>query len=145
MTRRILRISEQRHRPKEYVFPMMQPDSITITIPALAPGLHGGNGLMRMHFRKYKRLRDTWTLLVRSEARGARFDKCAIRITRYNTGYGMDPDNLVSTAKVPLDALRHAGVIRDDDPLSVVSLEVRQEQVRRVADRRTVIEIREAV
>lgn len=100
--------------------------------------------MMRMHYRKYKRLRDTWTMLVRSEARGVRFDKCIIRITRYNTGGGMDPDNLVSTAKLPLDALRHAGVIKDDDPLSVVSLDVRQEQVRRVSDRRTVIEIEAA-
>lgn len=99
---------------------------------------------MRMHYRTYKKVRDTWTLLVRSEARGARFGRCAIRITRYNTGDGMDPDNLVSTAKVPLDALRRAGVIRDDDPLSVVSLEVRQEKVRKVADRRTVIEIEAA-
>src|SRR5690606_297616 len=117
---------------------------ITLTIPYLAPGLNGSKGLMRMHHQAYRQMRDKWVWLIRSEARGARFGKCAIRITRYNTGGGMDPDNLVSTAKLPLDALRRAGVITDDDPLSVVSLEVRQEQVRKVADRRTVIEIREA-
>lgn len=122
---------------------MMQSDIITLTIPYLAPGLNGSKGLMRMHHQAYRRLRDKWVWLIRSEAPRAGYSKCRIRITRYAQGPFMDPDNLVSTAKLPLDALRRAGVITDDDPLSVVSLEVRQERVRKIVDRRTVIEISE--
>ena len=114
---------------------------MTITIPELAPSLNGSRGLMRMHWASYKKIRDRWTYLVKAEANGHRFKQAEVRIRRYYSRQPLDLDNLYAASKIPLDALRHARVLPDDDPQCVTALRVTQEKVETVSDERTVIEL----
>ena len=101
-----------------------------IDIDEIAPGLNSRNGLMRMHHRTYSRLRDRWQLLIMEQVADRKpvADRVRITITRRTRSTTpMDTDNLYSSAKVPLDALRKVKLIRDDDPGTVVSLTMLQE------------------
>lgn len=106
-----------------------------ITIDELAPGLNGSKGLMRMHWNTYRGLRDRWTFLIRNQVNDyvgrwwedPLFRKTSqVYILRHYARQPMDIDNLYSTAKIPLDALCHAGVLADDDPECVGALTVNQ-------------------
>lgn len=48
-------------------------------------------------------------------------------------------DNLYAAAKVPLDAMRRAGVLPDDNPEIVYDLRCRQTPVKRRKDQHTTI------
>ena len=106
----------------------MSDRSLTIDIDEIAPGLNSRNGLMRMHHRAYTALRNKWQVLVRSQVGVPALvaDRVHVTITR-RTRRKMDVDNLYASAKIPLDAIRKVGLIRDDDPDTVVSLTMRQE------------------
>ena len=117
--------------------------ALTISIPRLAPSLNGGKGLMRMHHAAYRRVREAWVyevLAALSDTRRAPVP-CAVTITRRYAVHPLDLDNLYAAAKVPLDALRHAGVIPDDDPACVASLACVQEKVAKKAEQETIIEL----
>jgi len=113
-----------------------------ITVHELAPGLNGSNGLIRMHFRSYGKVKDRWQLLLR-EAAGTRRapDPCHIHMHRYYCGQPMDIDNLYSTCKIPLDAMRAVKIIREDDPSVVSSITMTQSKVAKRTEQRTVITI----
>ena len=106
----------------------MSDRSLTIDIDEIAPGLNSRNGLMRMHYHAYTALRNKWQVLVRSQVGVPALvaDRVHVTITR-RTRRKMDVDNLYASAKIPLDAIRKVGLIRDDDPDTVVSLTMRQE------------------
>ena len=120
---------------------------IILEIPLLAPGLNGPKGLMRMHFRAYGQVKITWVQwmqvqkfrLVRNRGLYP-LPQCTVHIHReFCRGGPMDLDNLYATAKVPLDAMRSAGLIPEDNPDVVTGLLVTQAKVAKVGDTRTVM------
>lgn len=113
---------------------------VSLTVPMLAPSLNGPKGLMRMDHRSYRRVREAWLAAVLA-ATGHRGDlsPCAVTVVRHYCPHPLDLDNLYASAKVPLDALRHAGLLADDDPSCVVSLSMHQQRVATKKDVRTSI------
>lgn len=113
---------------------------MTITIDRLAPGM---NTMNKWHWSKRKTERDAWAILLR-EAVGStvpKFDRCSITVTRYYARNPMDWDNLTSTMKLPMDAMKHVGIIPDDSPEYVTDLTVKQEKVATMRERRTEIKL----
>lgn len=110
---------------------------IDITIPMLAPGLNGDKGLIRMHFAAYKKVKDSWTWALKAATREKAPIPCSIVIERYYAVHAMDVDNCYATAKLPIDSLRAAGILTDDDPSCVSSLQVRQMKVGSKKEERT--------
>lgn len=104
--------------------------ALVFEVPLLAPSLNGPKGLIRMHWATYRRVRERWTLEIRSQLgpRRPRLAQSRVEVVRRYATHALDPDNLAASLKVPLDALRHAGVIADDDPDSVL-ISFRQEKV----------------
>ena len=102
---------------------------LKIQVPLLAPGLNGPKGLIRMHFATYAKVKDVWTWHLKKERHKAP-DVCAITIERYYCSQPMDIDNLYSTCKIPLDAMKAAKIIVDDNPACVASLRCLQFKVK---------------
>lgn len=111
-----------------------------ITFPGKVPGMNGKGGLIRMHWTKKKKLKEAYTWLVRQATKNVHPGKVSIEMIRYSAGVTMDFDNLVSTGKVPLDAIVCAGVIQDDKDGVIVKRSYRQEKCK-VLEQRTVITI----
>lgn len=105
----------------------------TIDVPLLAPSLNGSKGLIRMHHHAYKRERERWVMeiLAATLPRDRRdHSPCHVTITRFYCPHPLDYDNLYASAKLPLDALRHAGLLADDDPDCVLGLVMHQVRVK---------------
>lgn len=87
-----------------------------LTIPIKVPSNNGKAGLLRMHHTKKTQLRNVLTLLFRQQARGAvHTGKVKVHICHYYRGAPLkDYGNLVSTEKIPMDAVKLAGIIIDD-------------------------------
>lgn len=86
-----------------------------LTIPELVHGLNGDKGLIRMHFRERKRLKDKWAWLFISQAKGqSHKGRVKVTITRFCLKPMDDFDNLAATMKIPLDAAKAAKIIVDD-------------------------------
>jgi|SRR5690625_95581 len=96
----------------------------TIIIDKLAPMLNGKDGLKRMHWAKYRKVRDAWTWLIRSKKPQKHSGRVKISFIRYSTARP-DWDNLYASFKVIGDALQNAGVIRDDSMDDIVSLDAK--------------------
>lgn len=77
------------------------------------------NGMTSMHWTQKKRLSDEWNNIVMFHVlklkaqRDIPLQKAKLTLIRYSS-YEPDYDGLVSSFKVPLDALRHNGIIADD-------------------------------
>lgn len=122
---------------------------IEFSIPMLAPSLNGSKGLMRMHWAAYRKVRDLWTtsiITVRYQPFADApmmpqypVEECEVEITRYYATQPLDLDNLYAAAKVPLDAMRKAGVLVEDDPSVVTSLNCRQFKVPKKDQQKTKI------
>jgi hypothetical protein len=114
---------------------------IDIVVPRLAPSLNGKGGLIRMHFQEYRRVRDTWKLeILHSALRPQRpLDRFSCTITRFYCPHPLDLDNLYAAAKIPLDALRHSGLIVEDNTEALISLTCNQERVATKKEVRTEI------
>lgn len=97
------------------------------------PGLNGPGGLIRMHWATYKRLKaECHNRLV-----GQNLPEITSPVRAVYTRYGMrwmDWDNSAASAKIPFDVLRALGVIPEDDPTVIRSVENRQKIVKRKAD-----------
>lgn len=107
---------------------------LEFSVPILAPSLNGSKGLMRMHFHAYRKVRDQWGSLFRLKAnhfpRGTfPVKECEVKIVRYYCPHPLDLDNLYASCKIPLDAMRHAGILVEDDPGVVTALDCRQFKV----------------
>jgi len=112
---------------------------VVIEIEELAPGL---NELMRMHYHAYKIVRDRWTVMTRLYAGPPRrIESCEVEIERRYARLPLDVDNAFASAKIPLDAMRHAGVIAEDDPNTVTALRMKQTKVDTVAEEKTIIKV----
>lgn len=104
--------------------------SITLHIPELAPSLNGKGGLLRTHWTCRKKLLTKWQYLVMAAAAGRKhLGPCRITITRHYASIPLDQDNCYAAAKLPLDALRKCGIIKDDDSQTVLSLSCKQVKV----------------
>lgn len=103
---------------------------ITLRIPELAPSLNSKGGLLRMHWTRRKKLLVKWQYLVMEAAAGRKHSgPCRVTITRHYASTPLDRDNCYAAAKLPLDALRKCGIIKDDDNQTLMSLSCKQVKV----------------
>lgn len=118
---------------------------ITIEIPRMAPGLNGSKGLIRMHFSEYKKEKEKWIWWMKKAGAGLKAPMpCTMEFNRYYCKQPMDIDNVYAACKLPLDAMREAGIIPDDNPNCVTSIVVFQHKVKTIKEEKTVIFIRDA-
>ena len=101
------------------------------------------NQLLRMHWSRRRKLKIdyTWLILQAVGNQSSALNGAHIKITRRTCGVEPDPDNLTASAKLILDALQQAGVIKDDSPKHV-SLTVLWEKCSKRKDQGTLVEIR---
>ena len=112
-----------------------------ITLAGVIQGLNGSGGLMQKHWVDISKEKDAFILRVMA-LRAPKFPgKVRIIYTRFCAQF-MDIDNMVSTAKLPLDALKANKVIVDDNPNWIISFTPNQVKCRR-KDQRTVVFIEE--
>ena len=118
-------------------------ERLILHIHVLAPSL---NVLMRLHYRSYGKLRDKWTWMVKEQALGRKVKSPQFRvhIIREYAVHPLDMDSLYGSCKAPLDALRYANVIPDDNPNALVALTCQQFKVKTKKEERTTIIIEEA-
>lgn len=81
---------------------------------------------------------EIWYAILQSRPSGMPFAKAKVSIDRRSRGR-LDPDNLVSSMKPVIDALRHAHVLVNDSA-DHIELTVTQSPTRRLSPR-TLIEI----
>ena len=114
----------------------------TLIIPEKVPSNNGKNGLLRTHWAKRRKLVETWAWLFRAQTTNRHAGQVEIQIIHYHIGRAIqDYDNLVSTLKLPLDALVKAGIIADDK-MSVIGVPtIEQVRVKDKKEVKTVITI----
>lgn len=113
-----------------------------LTIPGKVPSNNGKNGLLRMHWRKRGKLCDSYQWVFREQTQNRHIGRVKMHVTHYYAGSPIaDYDNLVSTIKIPLDAIKKNGVIVDDRQLITGIPTFEQIWVKKKNDVRTVIEI----
>lgn len=105
-------------------------------IDELAPSLNGSHGLMRMHWTSYRKIMKRWQWKIREEWGPEKPELHGVRvhIVRYSLGRGLDLDNRWAACKVPLDALRKTGILAEDDPDAVHTLNTSEIHVDRKVD-----------
>lgn len=95
---------------------------------------------MRMHFGEYKKEKVKWQWWLKKEAGTLKAPSpCRIEMHRHYAKQPMDIDNLYSTAKIPLDAMRECGILAEDNPDHVESLSMKQFKVAKIIHEKTVI------
>ena len=125
----------------------MEAITLTFNLP-LAPGLNGSGGLMRLHWRKLRKLRDSFAYgiladilqLPPADRSAFPLPMATVTITRVACGVRPDDDNLRSSAKLILDALVDARVLVDDSP-SHVTHTVAWLRAAKPAEQRTVVHV----
>jgi flavoprotein len=114
--------------------------TVTIEIDDVAPMLNGSQGLMRMHYRTYMKLKDKWIWLIRS--RSADKFKGRVTIDYYRSSViAPDADNLSASFKPIGDALVTNGIISDDSMKVVTRFTAHWMKAKNNKDKRTVIVI----
>lgn len=121
--------------------------SVAITVVGLLPpGLNGHDGIIRMTARQYAATRNAWSLALASVRSGMVAPvPCRVVMERRHRGQRLDIDNRYASIKIPLDALRHAGWLPDDNPDIVVDfavVEVAAARGERIATTITIIPVR---
>lgn len=115
-----------------------------LTIPEKVPSNNGKNGLLRMHWTDRKKLCERYQLIFMSQSRNRHLGRVTIHVTHYYIGSSIaDYDNLVSTLKIPLDAIRKIGIIVDDHQLITGVPTFEQIRVKKEIDVKTVIIIKD--
>ena len=118
------------------------PDKIVLTVPRLAPSF---NEMLRLFkdIKAFKDLQEVWNLEILA-ARGRdrrRFTRATIIIERFYCSNPLDLDGLYAAGKIPIDAIRRAGIMPDDNPRVLVGLHCTQIKVATRKAQKTVIEI----
>jgi len=111
-----------------------------LEINEVAPMLNGKDGLKRMHYHAYARLRDKWTWLIRSVTNANIKGRVSITYTRSSVR-APDWDNLCASFKPIGDALVANKVIKDDNPGIVVEFIPKWRKAKNNDDLKTIIEI----
>ena len=113
-----------------------------VEIPAKVPSNNGANGLLRMHWSKRGKLKFVWAMLFRSQTKNRHKGEVKVLFTHYYIGRPIeDADNLMSTVKIPLDALKEAGIIVDDKIKIIGTPEIVQVRVAKKEEVKTIITI----
>jgi hypothetical protein len=112
-----------------------------ITFPGKVAGMNGKFGLLRMHWRKRNKLRDTYVWWIKSKTTNKHLGAVKWTLTRYGLRPMTDYDNIVSTGKIIADAFVISGVIVDDKQSIIQQREYLQERVSKKEDQKTVIKI----
>jgi hypothetical protein len=99
----------------------------TIFIDELPPMLNGENGLQRMHWTQYRKVKETWVALVAAENPDRHEGQVNVRFTRKSV-QTPDPDNVSAGFKVVGDALVANDVIEDDSFNVIKNFDVRWEK-----------------
>lgn len=111
-----------------------------LTIPEKVPSNNGNNGLLRMHWTKRREVKRRWTLLFKAQTNNRHKGRVKIHVTHYYTGRQIaDFDNLTSTLKIPLDAIKDAGIIVDDHMLITGEPKFEQIRVKKKEEVKTII------
>lgn len=114
----------------------------TLTIPSKVPSNNGSNGLLRMPWQKRGKLCESYQWLFKEQTQNRHLGRVKIHITHYYTGSPIqDYDNLVSTIKIPLDAIKKNAILVDDHQLITGIPTFEQIRVKHKREVRTVIEI----
>lgn len=94
------------------------PSTLTLIVLGLEPpGLNGSRGLMRMHWRRRKKLEEKIQLLIRSAGPPPSLHgRVRVRYWRSYRAQPMDDDNLAASFKLVGDALVRLGVLEGDSP-----------------------------
>ena len=100
------------------------------------------NAVMRMHHRERTKQHEACTWQIKALGRFPRYERCHVTVTRYGSRL-LDFDNMGGGLKFLMDALVKNGILADDSPKCVQSLELWQEKCKRV-DEKTVVEIVDA-
>lgn len=112
-----------------------------ITFPGVVPGNNGPDGLIRMKPKVKIRLRNSYVYHIRSMTRNRHPGTVRLELIRHSIGPPMDYDNLVSTGKTILDALKRAQVIIDDKPAVIVERDYSQTKALNQKSQMTVVRI----
>lgn len=113
-----------------------------LTIPGRVHGLNGKEGLLNLHYRRRAELKEKWTWLFLSQARGNQHPgRVKITITRYCVRELQDYDNLAATMKMPLDCVKKANIITDDKMKTIGQPTLLQVRVPDAAHEKYIIEI----
>lgn len=100
-------------------------------------GLNGSKGLMQQHWAMARKEKEKFTARVKSLNPPQITGQVRLTMIRHTVRF-MDIDNLCSTIKLPLDAIRNNKVIQDDGPEIIAEFIPRQVKCRR-KDQRTEI------
>jgi hypothetical protein len=112
-----------------------------ITFDFVVPGNNGAAGLIRMHWTKRQSLGGLFGWKVRAAQLRPMLGPVRLELTRYSIGPQMDYDNLVSTGKLPIDALVRGGILPDDKPAVIAERTYTQLRAESKASQRTVIRL----
>lgn len=95
-----------------------------------------------MHWSRRLKLKEIWTQLFLNQTDNRHSGKVRIHFTHYYRGRAIeDADNLTSTSKIPLDAIKEAKIITDDK-MSIIGMPTfSQVKVKLLSQVKTVIEI----
>ncbi len=101
-----------------------------IIINELIPGLNGKDGHHREHWGNRKKRKDRYFIIIRSQTLNRHKGQVKITYIRH-TPIFMDWDNLCSSIKIPMDCLRDAKIIIDDNPKIVAEFCPKQKKAKR--------------
>ena len=114
--------------------------SLRLELPGAPPLL---NQTLRMSFKQRMAMRNKWYWIV-VEALGRRpwprIECCTAIYTRGWWSRPGDWDNVAASSKVLFDAIVKNGILPDDSPTYILSLEIRQEKFRK-KDLKTMLEL----
>lgn len=108
-----------------------------ITVPMVAPGM---NQIRNMHHFEYKRTREAWqrTMYALIGRQKIPHGKVIVSI-HVDHARLYDPDNLMGSAKIPLDCLVRLEILPDDKPENLLLLVTQSKS----KDKQTTITIEE--
>lgn len=119
------------------VAPVMQ----EIVFNEVVPGNNGPTGLLRMGWRKRQRLAGQYEWVVAAARLAPMHGPVRLELVRHTIGGQLDFDNLVSTGKLPIDAIVRCGILSDDNPTIIAERSYTQQRAASKAEQRTVIRL----
>lgn len=90
-----------------------------VIIDELVPGLNGEEGLLREHWRDRAKRKKRYFYIIKSQTLNKHIGKVRITYIRHTSAF-LDWDNHCASAKLPLDCLKDAKIITDDNPKIIV-------------------------
>lgn len=107
-----------------------------IYIDELPPGLNGQDGLKRMHYQKYRKVRTRFQWhLKRQKPVPMTGTTVSITFVRYEV-QPMDWDNHAASFKVIGDALVREGIIDDDSPDVILDFNLEKKKISKLAEQK---------